>query len=320
MSVSKSRSIATYVDAQRLSVKDASIFRTLLYFDIFKFPLTESELWRFGEFAYRKELKERLEWWVSEGYIIREGQYYLVDSSCDKVKNRELGASRVKKMWSKACRRSRLIQRFPFVKAVFISGSISKGVVAEDGDVDFFIITKPGRLWLSRTLLAIFKKIFLLGSHRYFCINYFIDEEYLEIEEKNRYTATEMVTLIPMTGHIDLINSFYEDNKWVREYYPNFSVPEVKFPGNRKFQVKKFTEVMLNFFGGGLMDDFSQWLTTTFWRMKFSEMESEDFKVALKSNKHVSKHHPLYFQKYVLREFEKGVSKFENAYGLKLKA
>ena len=33
-----------------------------------------------------------------------------------------------------------------------------------------------------------------------FCINYFVDSENLEIQEKNIFTATELVTLLPTFG------------------------------------------------------------------------------------------------------------------------
>ena len=85
---------------------------------------------------------------------------------------------------------------FPFVRGVFLSGSISKGFMSESDDIDYFIITAPGRLWLTRTLLILFKKIFLFNSFRNFCLNYFIDSENLYIPEHNRYTATEIVFLI----------------------------------------------------------------------------------------------------------------------------
>ena len=302
-----------------LSKADQSLFKALLYFEIFNHPLTEAELWKYSGYGSRKELSQKLESWVRQGYVIREGKYYLIRPASNKIKDRQAGEERVASMWDKACKRAKLIQKFPFVRAVFISGSMSKGVVAKDGDVDFFIITKPGRLWFSRTLLAAFKKVFLLGSYKYFCINYFIDTESFEIEEQNQYTATEMVTLIPMTGCSALVQEFFEKNRWVDSYYPNFTAFPVLFESGNNAIVKQLGEVIFNNKIGDRLDDFCQTLTTNFWRLKFKEMKSEDFKVALKSNKHVSKHHPLYFQKKVLAAFDRSISEFENANGMKLK-
>ena len=301
-----------------LSIKESGLFQTLIYFDIFDFPLTFSELYKFSSFSSIPEFKECLNTWVESGYIIRENEYYLLDNSGSKVEQRWAGEERVSTMWAKACKRAKLIQRFPFVRAVFISGSVSKGVVAEDGDVDFFIITEPGRLWLCRTLLAMYKKLIFGGSHKYFCINYFIDSEYLQIEEQNRYTATELVTLIPMTGDKDLILDFFEANCWTEKYYPNFREQEVRFPNSKGGHLKSALEIVLNLLGGNLLNKAGRWLTTTFWKLKFRDMSKKDFDIALKSEDHVSKHHPLNFQKYVLNKMSENVEHFENANGLKL--
>ncbi|MEZ5195381.1 MAG: hypothetical protein R2764_02960 [Bacteroidales bacterium] len=84
----------------------------------------------------------------------------------------------------KAKRFSTFISNFPYVRGISLSGSLSKGYIGDDPDIDYFIITKENRLWLSCTMLIAFKKIFLFNSCKYFCVNYFIDTNNLEIEEK----------------------------------------------------------------------------------------------------------------------------------------
>src|SRR5690606_3777846 len=91
-----------------------------------------------------------------------------------------------------ARKKAKLISQFPFVRGVMASGSLSKGYADEKSDIDFFIITIPNRLWIARTLLVLYKRIFLLNSHKFFCVNYFVDEKHLGIEEKNLFTATEL--------------------------------------------------------------------------------------------------------------------------------
>ena len=83
------------------------------------------------------------------------------------------------KVLVKAKAKARFISKFPFVAAVGVSGSLSKGYYDSDSDIDFFIITQHNRLWICRTLLMVYKKIFLLNSRKYFCPNYFISSEQL---------------------------------------------------------------------------------------------------------------------------------------------
>lgn len=263
-------------------------------------------------------MRQRLQFWVAQGFVLRQESFYALGAPQKMILERKNGEERAESMWTKACQKAALINQFPFVRAVFISGSISKGVVAEDGDVDFFIITKPERLWLSRTLLALYKKVFLLGSHRYFCINYFIDNEFLTIEEQNNFTATEIATLIPMVGERVLISDFFAANSWVKRYYPNFTEKQIVIEESAAYPFRNFIEACLDFCGGNFLDKLGQRVTTTFWKKKFKGMPRQDFNSALKSNRHVSKHHPLQFQKRVLNALKDKVVAFEDDNGLKL--
>ena len=51
---------------------------------------------------------------------------------------------------------------------------------------------------------------------------------------------------------------------------------------------------------GDLLDCFFLNLTQLVWKIKFKTMEKNSFKVAMKSTKDVSKHHPQNFQKQVI--------------------
>ncbi len=89
----------------------------------------------------------------------------------------------------------------------------------EDGDIDFFIITKADRLWICRTLLVLYKKVFLLNSRKYFCVNYFVDENNLKIKDKNMFTAIEVKHLLSVYNP-ELIGHFKEINNWTNEFIP----------------------------------------------------------------------------------------------------
>jgi hypothetical protein len=79
---------------------------------------------------------------------------------------------------------------------------LSKNFADERADIDYFVVTKANRLWIARTLMHLFKKLtFLVGKQHYFCMNYFVDEEALTIQEKNLFTAVEVATLIPVCGN-----------------------------------------------------------------------------------------------------------------------
>lgn len=289
------------------SVNMSSVLKALAYFDVFQFPLNKEELLRYSDCSSDESLNEELLWLEKTQMIFQVKGYYLLKDDPILVKQRIEGDRRVKDYIDQAFRKSRLIARFPYVRGVFISGSLSKGTMTEDGDIDFFIVTAPNRLWIARSLLIAYKKIFLLNSRKYFCINYLIDDETLEIQHKNRFTATELITMWPIVNQ-----SLYDDlmikNEWVKSYYPQYlHSPERISQVVDKGSVQRFFEAILNLKWGNTLDDFLMKLTLSRWRKKFSGMSNFDFDIALKTTKRVSKHHPSNFQKKVLEGYDQRV-------------
>jgi hypothetical protein len=187
---------------------------------------------------------------------------------------------------------------------------MSKGYMDQDADLDFFIITKSERLWIARTFLILYKKVFLLNSRKYFCINYLIDTEHLEIEEQNQFTATEVVTLINVYGQKEF-DAFVESNDWAYKFYPN-SEPQKLSGKNGQTLLKKFNEWTMNGWLGAKLD--SRFMKTTLnrWEKKFgTSMAEKDFELAFKTRTYVSKHHPGNFQRMVLEKSAENLKKVE---------
>jgi len=116
--------------------------------------------------------------------------------------------------------------------------------MAENDDIDYFIITSPGRVWLARTLLTLFKKIFLFNLYKNFCINFFLDDKHLALQERDLYAATEIVFLILTFNH-GLYHEILKVNDWVKNFYPTFrqaSTYEVR----PLTTLKPFFEYLLN--------------------------------------------------------------------------
>ena len=136
-----------------------SLLSALCYYDVFAHPLTIEEI------HLRMNKSENLEKVKNEVCdlvqlkIIKEhkGYYFLPNHSNEIVSQRKVKEQLALEFLEKSKKYSSMISRFPFVRAVCISGSLSKGVMEKDGDVDYFIITEKGRLWICRSLLILFK-------------------------------------------------------------------------------------------------------------------------------------------------------------------
>lgn len=283
------------------------LIRQLLYSEIFRHPLTINELADYSGQAL-ESVRQAITELQEHGLISEKNGYYFVFDEEDKVERRLHGMRKADELRAKALKVGKLIQCFPFVQGVAISGSLSKGILHDDGDFDYFIITQKHRLWIARTLLVFYKKIFLLNSRKYFCVNYFIDDTSLEIAEKNVFTATEIVTLIPVAGTI--FPEFYACNQWTRNFF-SAENKTVHFPNPSK---PYFSRFVMWLFKGKMGERFDRWCmkrTLHRWRKKFTDFDEEKFDLTLKSRPYVSKHHPNDFQTKVLNRYTELTNAFK---------
>jgi predicted nucleotidyltransferase len=291
--------------------------KTILYFSLFRYPLFQEEIHSYANHNDWSKTKSELDLLIQEKIVKNIDGFYVFDYDFESVSKRLKGNDAAKKATIIAKKRAKFIAKFPFVRAVGVSGSLSKGYFDNESDIDFFVITTPNKLWLCRTLLMLYKKIFLLNSRKYFCINYFVSENNLEIEEKNRFTATELKTLIPLEGKM-LFDEFFKQNLWVLNYFPNFVSNTEQVHEIRKTPLKIFLELLFTNKIGQTIDNFLKNITFKKWRSKFQNLEKNDFDVALKSTKNISKHHPHNFQKKVIDALNEKALEVKNKFNIEL--
>jgi len=295
-----------------------SIIKTLAYYDIFNYPLTKEEIYICSNTNgdTKTSVFKELEVLVSSGIVYNNDKFYSINHSSHLIPKRIEGNKRAIKKMKTAKLFSKFISHFPFVRCVLLSGSISKGYMDEKADIDYFIITAPNRLWIARILLVFFKKMFLLNSYKFFCINYFISTSELEIEEKNIYTAIELATLIPMYG-ADVYDDLYESNQWIKTYVPNYPKRDVaNLPAFKKKIIQKVIELLLNGRFGDYVDDKIMKKFIRFDKKRYGELDEHIFRLAFKTRKNISKHHPNFFQKKVLESLRLKLEQLESKHNI----
>lgn len=291
--------------------------KTILYFSIFRYPLKKEEIHSYTNYANLSETEKELDYLVNEKILTKVDDFYVYGSDLDSVIKRMRGNLYAKRALVKAKKKAEFISKFPYVEAVGISGSLSKGYYDKESDIDFFVITKPNKLWICRTLLMLYKKIFLLNSRKYFCVNYFISSNQLEIEEKNRFTATELKTLIPMQGKA-VFERFYNNNTWLNDYFSKFEPQTNTILDFKKPALSKAIEIVFETKIGTVTDTLLKVITLKKWKSKFHYMNQDDFKIALKTTKSVSKHHPSNFQKKVILSLNTKLEEVQSKYNVVL--
>jgi hypothetical protein len=297
-------------------VKEAAVYSTLCYFDIFDHPLKYYEVYLYcQEKVTETELATLLKKLILARKIAcSQGHYFLHSKGEHLVKQRYEKEMYLKSQLGTIKKYAFLIGRFPFVEQCFISGSVSKGVLQKNGDVDFFIIAKKNRVWLCRTLLVLFKKIVLLNSNKYFCVNYFVGTDNLVINDRNIFVATEIQSLIPI-GSKGVINDFIFSNAWVTDFLPNATLSFQRLFNDecRPQIISAIIEFLCNNAFGDYLDNLLFRATYWYWKKKFKGLCKEEFNLNMRSSKNVSKHHPKGYQYKVLELLDRNKNLHTNS-------
>lgn len=301
-------------DAASKSTKDnldESIIKALLYYDIFSHPLKSDEIFSFlpQNSVTKEKVDQHLKDAAHSGAVYSEQDgYYYIKPNAGNVASRLQREKHSKKLWKITYFMTHVIKRFPFVRCVMVTGSLSKNSSDDLADIDFMVITEPERLWVARTMLMLFKKVFLLNSKKYFCLNYFITEDNLVISERNLFTATEIATIKPVYN-LRLAKEFVSANPWVKDFFPNYVVndctqhkPGCKITNSRSI-LQRFSEMFFTGSIGDKLDEYFRGKTVKHWKNRFPELNENERNDRLRSTREVSKAHPGSVMKKILEMY-----------------
>jgi len=292
-----------------------SIVRVLAYFDMFAYPVSEEEIRFFLDTEAEPDtVLEAIRLLLQERYIFRYDKFYSLRDDSSLAGKRIKDNQRAAAMMVTARKVAAFLYRFPYVRGIGISGSLSKNVANEKADIDFFIITGANRLWIARTLMHLFKKLtFLVGRQHWYCMNYYVDEEALRIEEQNVFTAMELITLIPVSGN-GTMQKFFTANEWATVYYPSYAGKAAGSKTSaRRFWFKRLVEWLFNNKTGDRLDDYLMKLTSKRWQQKEDEKRTNinGRRMGLRTGKHYSKPNPAFMQHSLLSLYKNKLAAWE---------
>jgi hypothetical protein len=209
---------------------ELAILRTLAYADVFDYPLRPAEVHRYlvGVPASREDVNQAMR----AGSLLRNHAtqvygYYTLRGREELVYRRWLRERVSMELWPRAAHYGRLMAGLPFVRMVAVTGALAMNNVAGRVDLDYLIVTEPGRLWLCRSLVILLVRWAGLRG-MVICPNYFISENALSISTRNLYTAHELTQMVPLSG-LQVYRRMREANRWAQEYLPNALGPPNPF-------------------------------------------------------------------------------------------
>jgi hypothetical protein len=213
------------VATRELTSLDDAVVETVAYSDVFDFPLTPEEVRRWLPLAAsRQEVQTALDHLGTEvlatvpPYVTLRGREHIIVT-------REQRRSSSRILRRRAVFYGSLMARLPFVRMVAITGSLAVENAAEGEDLDYLIVTVPGRVWLTRAMTMLVVRLAALRGIT-LCPNYFLSESVLAMLERNYYTARELLQMVPLAGRATHRRMLLE-NAWWRDYLPNVEPPPV---------------------------------------------------------------------------------------------
>lgn len=195
-------------------------------------------------------------------------------------------------MWRIARFVGRIMSHVPGVRGVFISGQLCRYIAEKGSDIDYFIVTDPGRLWIVRTLFVLLRRTLLFNRRTFLCTNYLVTTTNLAIRERNQYVACEIASLKPLVNR-PLFDRFLRENRWIEDYYPNHAPGRMDLrPG---IEGRSSLQVLLeSLVPSRLADRLDCWLmgrTAAFWRRKYPDFSEESHEKSLRTRRDESRAH-----------------------------
>ncbi len=169
--------------------KQEEILKIIAFYDIFSYPLTIFEikklLFSLGTLSEIEAILEaelissKLE--QENGFYFLKGRTEIIDSR-NRRYNYSLRKIKTAKFFAK------IFAKLPFVSAVYLVNSIGAYNLRDDSDIDFFIVAKNKRIWLSRLFCAGLMKVLNKRPNRKtkkdkICLSFYLSEDNLNLSD-----------------------------------------------------------------------------------------------------------------------------------------
>lgn len=300
---------------------EKSIIETIAYFDIFDYPMTSIEIWKWLIFDNNDtksvslfDIKNILD---SSEYLqskieFKQGYYFFTGRE-NIISTRRQRYSLAERKYKRALNIIKILKFAPFIKMVAICNTLAFNNSKEEADIDLFIVTKHNRVWQSRFWVAGFLKLFKMRpsqdkSRDTICSSFFIDEDNLNLKEysiDNDIYLLYWVTQIVPVYDDGIYDEFILANIWTKKILPNtLQIMPVKKRSLKKARVlKKVINLLVSILPESIFKKYQLKIMPT----KLSDLANKDTRVVI--NDHVLKFHDndrreVFLQKWQARKSE----------------
>jgi len=296
------------------SLKKA-ILRTMLFYDMFDFPLTNQEI--FDNLLFLRAEPEEVMSAINNLHdqnIIQQknGFYYLSGRT-------QLPAIR-KSRYIASYHKWQIIRQYkwiftwaPFVKMVGAANTLAYGNPKPDGDIDLLVVVKRKRMFTARLILtglALMTDMWRFGDRvkNRFCLSFFLSEDNLDLQSikldhDDIYLAFWTKWLQPIyCDDIKPAERYWRKNRWINSYFPNSHFFNPVRQLDQKSLIKKITEWLL----GGRQGDLVEKILSGMQTGKIKRNTPQEDRDGILASQNILKFHPYgvrdrYYRQWLTR-------------------
>jgi hypothetical protein len=208
-----------------------AIMRSMAFFSLYELPIS---LINIHQYLYKihssYELVEKaVSELVSANKLVRKNELYSI-REWDHGKF-ESNKAEIIKRWKKVNRYFWLLSLIPYVHQVSVINSLALGNAHQESDIDFFVVTKPNRLYFVRSIIIVLfrtLRVYKTREHinQRFCFGFYVTSNHLSLSsvllpDDDPHFAFWFASFAPVLnkkGYEELVLA----NPWIYTYFPNF--------------------------------------------------------------------------------------------------
>ncbi|MFA6410916.1 MAG: hypothetical protein WCW26_05090 [Candidatus Buchananbacteria bacterium] len=265
---------------QKFSELQKAILETLAFFDIFNYPLTSVEIYKWLHlkpnqtqtvFSLADVIFALNGDWPNQVIASQSGFYFLANRQ-QIVKTRLDRYQIAEKKMKIALSTIKHLRHLAFIKTIAICNTVGYNNASPSSDIDFFIIIKTGRLWWSRLIITLL--VGFLGIRRHdkkiadrVCLSFYITDSHLDLADialpsSDIYLNYWLATLAPVYDD-GTYQKFLAANQKFFNFLPNFYsaiMSSRRFVSNNWLTdfSKKTDELFFSGFFGDFLEKFAK--------------------------------------------------------------
>jgi hypothetical protein len=195
-----------------------AVWQTLAYADVFDYPMTAPEVHRYLN-AFPARYNAVMECLERERSLQRDGEMFALPGRGELFETRRRRAQAAAWLWPRACHFGQQIAALPFVSMLAVTGALAMDNVDAGADIDYLVVTMPGRLWTCRALIILVGRL-AARQGATLCPNYLVSLHALKFPDQNLYAAHEVAQMVPLAG-LEVYAQIRRLNAWVQDFLPN---------------------------------------------------------------------------------------------------